>query len=1853
MNDLELLVPSNVQAVSKEPAVSSPWTLGSPGAANRAPSEKSHGANADPMGIGPLFPARAPPASWAPSTGTALVLRGSLMGDGAIYVGQLDHERHSEADPAVIDGRGAHPTHMPFCHLRAQARDCQITLSSMMAMVPGSGLFDCSLGSSDRANRSGYTKASDSGHGVRVWNLLLPMSGLLTYDAHLEPVQTHAAASSSPSDLAQVSMERERGVVCLRHEVKFDVSTLELRISYGALVLVSTILSQQLEMLDAVRRAQDGELPDDLPPYMHTACSSSGGNVADGSGAEAAATVDGGARPYAGHVATALILGSTLDVQAVLDGVRLVLVNEAMVEPAHLQRALRPAVNFEIPRIKAQAGLRGFDPSVCQRHDATELQDRAVLTASVCVLMRADYFNSPLVHWEPLVEPWQLEILTRVHLPALLRLEPRVVYSAPPTPPFAIPSPTRVVANGASDMDATSRTSSLQRLASRPEAATAKSSFAVEDKSAITVEVRAAERLDVNFSEAFLETACGALDAAQRDALMNTALQHSAAVVESSAGGGLRTGNAGRGLSPRSHMYSSHRIRNDSGARLWYALGSEPEREVVPGREEVLQLPSNGVSGLRDVASPAASYANLPPTWAVRIRLELPIAAGTAVNGAPLGSGPRTAVYVLNKVPFDRVGVRVYPLPFDGVSPCAVDDVLDATGGRVAVCEVESRGGVKLLRVRSALVLENNTGLALHAVVFSDGPESPSRAERRGESHRVWETVMQPHSYHPVPLSAVPPHKHGVLEGTVRVRPHGLATAVAVSASEQFDACEPSDVISAAPAPTLVGASATAVRATFCQEADFEYSAVDIRLPDSVSPVPSRQTSARPLEFKHARKSQVEFCTLAMREDPVHFFGDSHDRGLTADAQHPSLAKGLPHERTPRGHLSVLSFSAPLLVRNLLAVAIQYELKCCTPLRLWQQDNPHLLVPSDKGRTRLHGGGRVGYVVRCTKRGVLARGEALLWHECASTDVIEMRLRLIDPSDGYAGSDDGNQIVNERPGGQSGGLGGTGRGGGVGDERRGLSTFDWSDILVIPTGPEASTKHDDEHRQQGIGVGAVGDQQHDGRNGHLRLEDSNGGILDVCADVDFDDFTDPSPGPLAGRNVHLYVPYWICNSSGLPLEYQHDPIYLDPKGLNSVHNLLAGQVTGSSDDPNPISNSQKDLGGGSRIVRPGSGLASLSPSSPPVDSAMLGRGYDGSPGGDNDQQRAGRLLLKSKRTFKGLRDIVPSALLTPAAKKSQRKTGRRSAPRSSTCSDPQLTGNATHQVPSTSSRDGLVTDDVESGGIWEQDAESFSHEELWLDDLDESLLMVGWTSRPRSEDGALSRGTNRSAGSARKGCGRLRVRVSEGSRWSESLRLDTLGTASEVEMRSAATKRWAHPPRRPRHQGTEWGRRSYALGMAVSVAPPPFHRTKIVTMAPRFVIVNALGRAAELQQAGDGLPRVQPGRAPSVPGEASGLPASESGEDSGSAQYRSSGYGDPLQQLTAMASGGTMMLDVNDQRSFHWPDERGDRALRVRLREYGSEWSGKWRPGELGETVLRLRNVHTRAVCFLRVEISVSGPTVFAVLRLEPGPSFLHPPFRLENLTLETLQIRQSGACREGHESSAPFDGTDVLLPYRTAPYTWDEPTEEQFLIVELVPSTDDPRYRFDTLQHARGSVLSRRNLPKRSSSAPAPVLVGVYSLDRLGDLGLGRGSTATRDGRTSHIRVHMFTDGPTKVLQLTDARNVPARGPSSLDQLRGTLAAFKSGTLATSMGGASDPKQRSELRAAREGNGDGHDASPGTTDAMVSATTELAILGEDADKSQQLGTLAHALIQRSVGAFSPLSRHSIALTHTTYTGDH
>ena len=45
----------------------------------------------------------------------------------------------------------------------------------------------------------------------------------------------------------------------------------------------------------------------------------------------------------------------------------------------------------------------------------------------------------------------------------------------------------------------------------------------------------------------------------------------------------------------------------------------------------------------------------------------------------------------------------------------------------------------------------------------------------------------------------------------------------------------------------------------------------------------------------------------------------------------------------------------------------------------------------------------------------------------------------------------------------------------------------------------------------------------------------------------------------AGRELQLFVPFWVLNRSQLPIEFQHDPSFAKIRGLNSGEGLAAGQ----------------------------------------------------------------------------------------------------------------------------------------------------------------------------------------------------------------------------------------------------------------------------------------------------------------------------------------------------------------------------------------------------------------------------------------------------------------------------------------------------------------------------------------------------------------------------------------------------------------------------------------------------------------------------------------------------------------------
>lgn len=113
---------------------------------------------------------------------------------------------------------------------------------------------------------------------------------------------------------------------------------------------------------------------------------------------------------------------------------------------------------------------------------------------------------------------------------------------------------------------------------------------------------------------------------------------------------------------------------------------------------------------------------------------------------------------------------------------------------------------------------------------------------------------------------------------------------------------------------------------------------------------------------------------------------------------------------------------------------------------------------------------------------------------------------------------------------------------------------------------------------------------------------------------------------------------------------------------------------------------------------------------------------------------------------------------------------------------------------------------------------------------------------------------------------------------------------------------------------------AFALSVKVDVAAPPFERTKVVRVCPRYILVNAFGRAVEVRQEGEGKD-----------------------------------------------GGGSVNLPFGQKSPWYWVHRDGRRRLRVRLKEFGWEWSGGFSPDNLADVTFRLRNTYTDAKCLLQV----------------------------------------------------------------------------------------------------------------------------------------------------------------------------------------------------------------------------------------------------------------------------------------------
>ena len=179
-------------------------------------------------------------------------------------------------------------------------------------------------------------------------------------------------------------------------------------------------------------------------------------------------------------------------------------------------------------------------------------------------------------------------------------------------------------------------------------------------------------------------------------------------------------------------------------------------------------------------------------------------------------------------------------------------------------------------------------------------------------------------------------------------------------------------------------------------------------------------------------------------------------------------------------------------------------------------------------------------------------------------------------------------------------------------------------------------------------------------------------------------------------------------------------------------------------------------------------------------------------------------------------------------------------------------------------------------------------------------------------------------------------------------------------------------------------------------------------------------------------------------------------------------------------------------------------VLQIRLARYGWSWSGKFSVDtsnigkEEGEIPIRLRNDYDNTVYFVLVCIVKQGSQISIVFK--GGDQF--SPYRFENQTVETFRI-----CQEKQVQ------VTNLLPYHCCAYAWDEPLANHQFTISIL----------------KNALQSQDDWE----------VIGTYNFERLEFLPLKNRGSKTNNGNCaySHIVMRVVAQGPTRVLQICDAR--------------------------------------------------------------------------------------------------------------------
>ena len=347
--------------------------------------------------------------------------------------------------------------------------------------------------------------------------------------------------------------------------------------------------------------------------------------------------------------------------------------------------------------------------------------------------------------------------------------------------------------------------------------------------------------------------------------------------------------------------------------------------------------------------------------------------------------------------------------------------------------------------------------------------------------------------------------------------------------------------------------------------------------------------------------------------------------------------------------------------------------------------------------------------------------------------------------------------------------------------------------------------------------------------------------------------------------------------------------------------------------------------------------------------------------------------------------------------------------------------------------------------------------------------------------------------------------IGNNSKWSKPISLESPGTSGDLQLPSDDSSVL------------------YSLGISVQLGPGRFRKTKVVTVAPRFVLLNKSSMCVyytqeqSMQEKGDGE---YTGR----PGQSSAHLEDFTVDNSGDKRTIGS---------NTMTDLSYASVDTGRAVPLHWPKRRKQKLLRLCF-GLNWTWSGAITIGEVDDIAVCMCYKGGAAEIWrmLGVEVQHKGATFWVRFY---DVSAEQSPYRIENCTAETLNIFQKSIDEKvSRKDFSSNHHVHVLDPSTTLLYTWEEPTLPHRLVVGITNSKCKRDFSLDKISEKVWKT-------------------DIECLDIRAN---------TKYFMT--IKVSVFADGSTRVLRLTEIapklkntkedENVADAGPSKIGKAKGVI---------------------------------------------------------------------------------------------------